>query len=254
MPSPSLQPATRRSSRLTLIGSSAEVKLRLSMMQEWFSRQSLASCVSMVIFVVALLLGLMAKHHWSTKHLPETKAPPAVTPVPGPVKPASPATEPTAPPPPFLAREELPAWLTNDSRIFVFVTSDFTHFELPMDLAGPFRDLIQRFNKGRTYPKDFQLSVNTDTWNARTGRNHECHSPNPQAFRQDQLVEFFLRLRGFFKRDNKPGGFRNLIFRSTSRIFNSISFFSSNQRRAFPVAHCQREQSAGAGSNEQALA
>ena len=170
---PSHQPASRRSSRLTLIGAYAEVKLRLSNLQQWFSRQSLASRVSMGIFIAALLLGLMAKQHWTTK--PHPAPPPAPSPAPQPAP--SPALQPAPLPAPLqtvLAQPKPPDQkqldpLSSDGRIFVFVTPDFARFELPIDQFGPFKDLILKVFNTVTHQKDILLSVSTNIWNSQPG-------------------------------------------------------------------------------------
>jgi hypothetical protein len=183
--SPIRQPnPARRATGLSLIRAYAAVKLRLSLMQQWFSNLTAASRAKLGIFAALLLLvlGLIAmKMNWFNH--PQTGpvkavAPPSAQttepPLPRDGKPDNPAPDQTAPFQPASARAESPDpkqldWLSGDGRTFVFATSDFARFDLPMDQIGPFESLIHRFDLLQMLPKDIQLSLSTNRWDAAPG-------------------------------------------------------------------------------------
>ena len=168
------QPApSRRSFQTIRIQASAAIQL-------WFSNQSAASRASMVIAAV-LLLGLIGMKYWGAKHhaAPEVvppgssaRAPAAPAPRAG--NPDRPTAEQTTSPTPASAQAEPPDakqldWLSADGRTFVFVTSNLTRFDLPMDAIGPLANLIQRLNWLQTYPSNIQLFVSANTWHGQPG-------------------------------------------------------------------------------------
>ena len=187
---PSRQPDTsRRSSGLSLIRAYAAIKLRFSMLQQWFSNLPAASRASMGIFAVLLLLGFVA---WRAKHHPAPEIPPPAPVAPGPREPAprsgnpvSPSPGQTPPPTPVSARAQPPDprqldWLSAEGHTFVYATSDFTRFELPIkDQILAFEALINKLDH-LMLPKEIQLSMKTNTWDAQPG---EPMSPSAQTHR-----------------------------------------------------------------------
>jgi hypothetical protein len=178
---PGRQPdAFRRSSQWSLIGIKAAILLRLSMLRQWLSKKSVASRASMGIFA-AVLLGLMGMRYWGSRHPPAPDGAPTAPSAGAPAAPAAGAGNPdgapagpTTAPMPVAAPAEPPDprqldWLSADGRTFVISASNFTRFELPVNQIGPFQSLIYRFNLLQTYPRDVQLSVSTNTWDARRG-------------------------------------------------------------------------------------
>jgi hypothetical protein len=179
--SPGRQPdIPRPSSWLNLIRAYAAVKLRFSLMQQWFSNLPGASRASLGIFAVIILLFAGFKALRGQHHPAPDGAPPAPV-APGPAEPAPRSGNPGAPntgqPPPATppsAHAEPPNpkqldWLVGDGPTFVFAASNFTHFEMPIDSIGRLTNLILRFDKYETRPEHIRLFVNINTWDAQPG-------------------------------------------------------------------------------------
>jgi hypothetical protein len=179
--SPSHQPnISRRVTGLSLIRVYAAVKLRFSLMQQWFSNLPAASRASLGIFA-AVLLGFMVMKYWGAIHQPAPDGAPLAPaarrpgePAPRSGNPASPDTGQTPPeasasaPAERLDTKQLD-WLSGNGRTFVFATPDLTRFQLPIrDQIGPFEGLINKL-AGLMLPKEIQLSMCTNTWEAQPG-------------------------------------------------------------------------------------
>jgi len=198
---PSPQPeASRRSSGLSLIRAYAAMRLRLSMLRQWFSNRSRTSRAGMGIFA-AVLLGLMVMKYWGAPQHPAPRVAPPAPPARAPSAPPSPAPAPSAPPSPARTPavpapragnpEAPPAeqavsprpvsaqaeplnprqldWLSADGQTYVVTTPNIAHFDLPIAQVSPLESLIARFDKILTLPTNILLTVKTNTWDSEPG-------------------------------------------------------------------------------------
>jgi hypothetical protein len=173
-PEPGSKPAhppipSRRSPKRSLILAYATVKQRQTMLQRWFSNLSVTGRVGMGLFA-AVLLGLLAMlHAGCRRHAMSEGSPAAPVPAPGDGNRGGPASGQTTPPKPAPAPVEPIdsrewAWLLEGGPTYVFATTDFTRFELPMHSIGQFQRLLRSFDLLETQPTNIQLLVNTNMW------------------------------------------------------------------------------------------
>lgn len=157
----------------TKILATTTVKEPQTMMQRWFSSPSAAWRVSLGLFAAALL-GLMAMIHWGCHRPAMSAGTPAATPATRAGDPGGPAAGQTQPPSPVPAPIESidpKQWasLLDGGQTFVFATTDFTHFELPIGSISQFQRLIRSFDLYQTLPRDIQLFANTNIWDSQSG-------------------------------------------------------------------------------------